>query len=1092
MAWFRRTKKKKEPLPVEKMELRGIFFFSSVVLVILTYWMLFDEARPRRPWKDYQIQFNQLEYRMVQDELKAAQAAQAAQEPEIKALEAELQRAEGATADAEMTTLLKEKAAKERELAPVAEKVAFTKAELDEAHYYEEKALFENGGNREALAYKQAKKDAEAVEKRLKEWQPKEDKLSQEIEALEQKILKKNEAALKVREKLAELRAPVLNLQRRLEGIKGRIPEIQQVIVEGLDLNEFKQPTLRVDRCMTCHVGAGRAGFEKEKLEQYGVPPHLQKVFMSHPYREVLIGKHATAQFGCSACHQGQPPVLEVEEAHSTVLPAAKPAPATAGSAGKAEAAASPEAKTAETKSGAAHKDEAKPATEPAGKATEPAAKPAAGGHGEEKHFYWERPLLVGEMLQASCRRCHSEQDVIPLAPVYSQARAMVADLGCFGCHNIRGFEKAERVGPELSKIRTKVDPSWLVRWIQNPKDYLPRTKMPVFKNGPGEKDLLTDREATGIAAYLLKFSADDPEQRGAHKGGSAEKGRELVKSLGCLGCHMIKGLEPPAQATEPGPGQAPAPAAETGAPKPEQPKAAEPEKKAEVKAEPEKKAEAKAGPEEKAEAKAEPEKKTEVKAEPEKKADGPSAGEAKGEEEKKVETPEAAQAEQAKKPEGAPQDEKAAAQARVAAIVAVKPTTPPGNTFGPDLSRVASKVNADWLYRWLLNPKRHSQKTNMPNLRLSLEDAGHITAFLMTQGRKVEIPGVVANLRDEAFVKEGERLIRKRGCFGCHTIQGFETADKIAPDLTGYGTKRLLELFFGEAVHIKQNWADFTLNKLLNPQVYQTERVEQIMPNFQLSLEQAKALRVFLKAQNDDRAPKAMTRALTENEVFVQDGRRLIRRYNCDGCHRIEAQGGAIAAHYEQINLAPPPLVEGHLQEGEKVQSTWLYEWLARPTSVRPWLKVRMPTFGVSIDEATAVTRYFGALANVRLPYEFVRAEDIPRDYLEAGRKLMSKDYFDCFSCHVQGSKNPEGPPEGWAPDLALARFRLRPAWIEKWLRDPQRIQPGTKMPSFFTDTEGIPDDILKDPKDPDKKKQLDRQVRALRDYIMSLGEQR
>ena len=36
-----------------------------------------------------------------------------------------------------------------------------------------------------------------------------------------------------------------------------------------------------------------------------------------------------------------------------------------------------------------------------------------------------------------------------------------------------------------------------------------------------------------------------------------------------------------------------------------------------------------------------------------------------------------------------------------------------------------------------------------------------------------------------------------------------------------------------------------------------------------------------------------------------------------------------------------------------------------------------------------------------------------------------MSKDYFNCFSCHQQGDKHPEGPPEGWAPDLA-SRARI------------------------------------------------------------------
>jgi cbb3-type cytochrome oxidase cytochrome c subunit len=1075
MAWFGKEGKNKEATPVERMELRGAFFLTSVLLVVLTYWMLFDEARPRRPWKDYQVRFNNLEYRMVQDELKEAQRVLAAKESEVKALEAELKAAEAAASGPEMENLLKEMAAKKRELDPWTEKVAFTKAELDEAHYVEEKALYDNKGNKESPEYKRAKEAAEKIEKRLHEAQAREEPLTRLLEDLEEKVQKRNENVRKIQDKLADLRAPVQNLERRLVGIRGRIPEIHQVIIEGLDVNEFKQPILRVDRCTTCHVGNTRAGFEKARLEQYGVSRSDMKVFATHPYLEALIGKHPTNQYGCSACHQGQPPALDADEAHAVTLPKARPAPtvAEAAGAGKAEA--------AEAKANGAAKAKTPKGTEAKGEAAKP-SEPAAGHDLSEKHFYWERPLLLGEMIQASCRRCHAEQDIIPLAPVYSEARAMVADLGCYGCHNIRGFEKGERVGPDLTKIRTKVDPSWLLRWVRNPKEYLPQTKMPVFPYGLGKNaaDFMTSEQVTAIAAYLLKSSADDPEQRGSYRGGDAQKGQALVKSVGCLGCHVIKGLAPAA------PEAAAAPSAASPAPAEAKPDAQQPPPAAETKPE---------AKDQKGQQDAKEEAPPAAKAKPEGQPIPPAqqAGEAKPE--AKPEEPKPAEGTAAQDEKGAKdeqeKDPKAAAQARLAAMVAVKPSPPPGNAFGPDLSQIASKVNADWLYRWLLNPKRFSPTAKMPNLRLSPEDAGHITAYLMTLGRKREEPGLQAKLRDEAVIKEGERLIRKRGCFGCHNIIGFESADKIAPDLTNYGTKRLLELFFGEAVQVKQTWADFTLNKLLNPQVYATERVEQIMPNFRFSPEQARALRVFLKAQNDDRSPKHMTRTLNDADVALQDGRRLVRRYNCDGCHVLENQGGAIRAYYEQqINLAPPPLVAGHLQEGAKVQSTWLYEWLARPTSVRPWLQVRMPTFGLNIEEATNFAKYFGALAGVRLPYEFVLPVDISTQYLQAGRQLASKDYFDCFSCHVQGAKNPEGPPEGWAPDLALARYRLRPAWIEQWLRDPQRIQPGTKMPSFFTDPEGIPDDILRDPKDPDKKKQLDRQIKALTDYVMSLGD--
>ena len=120
----------------------------------------------------------------------------------------------------------------------------------------------------------------------------------------------------------------------------------------------------------------------------------------------------------------------------------------------------------------------------------------------------------------------------------------------------------------------------------------------------------------------------------------------------------------------------------------------------------------------------------------------------------------------------------------------------------------------------------------------------------------------------------------------------------------------------------------------------------------------------------------------------------------------------------------------------------------------------------------------FFNGLSKVEDPYVYFNDASVPPDYLDAARKLVSKDYFNCFSCHQQGDKKPEGPEEGWAPDLTLARQRLRPQWIIKWLHDPQKVQPGTKMPSFYP---GGPDDVLGGKED--------LQIEALRDYIMTLG---
>jgi len=905
MRWWPRQRKRKL---AEDQSLRIVFFVSSMAFVLVTGWAIWNEEATRRPWKEYQLEFNRLEYQRASGALAAEKAK--FDGPQVQAavakVQADLKGVRALLAGPEYARAQKVLAERQAEHADLNMKAQFIKSELDEALYWVEHAIYEKKDT------KAPKAKVALIEKQYVEIAPKAEAVSARVDEAQRELKRFRGDVEKLEAKLEELSAPVTGLERRLESIRGRAPEVKQVVVEGLAINEFKEPILTVDRCVTCHLAVDREGFEEAK-----------QPFRSHPHREVLFKKHPISRFGCTSCHQGQGPALEVDAAH-----------------------------------------------------------------GEVK--YWDRPLLRGDSLQASCSLCHAEQKQLALAPVYSHGKQMVEELGCFGCHNLPGFEKIPKVGPDLTRIATKVDPSWLLRWVKDPKAYLPRTKMPNFG--------LSDDDAMNTVSYLLSASQPMPDLRGRFKaGGSVERGREIIGKVGCLGCHRINGMKgagAPSAAAE-------APAESTDA-----------------------------------------------------------AGQREGE------TPVAPGKE---KPAGEP-----------ARFKLIAPPPPPENQdFGPDLSKIASKVDADWLFAWVKDPKHFRPTTRMPSLRLSDEEARAVTAFLMTLGQKRPIGGLDQEVRKADRIAAGERLVRKRGCFGCHDIKGFETAEKIAPDLSNYGHKRLLELFFGEAVQVKQTWEDFTFWKLKNPQIYATERVEQLMPNFGFTDEQARTLRVFLKSLTTQRVQPTFLRTLSDQEQAIQNGRTLVKRYNCNGCHVIEGQGGAIAAFYADKAKIPPPLETGALHEGEKVQSTWLFQFLGRPTSLRPWLDVRMPTFGLGVEEATGLTKYFAVMGKQQIPYEYVSLQDPPGDHLRAGRLLMSKDYFDCFSCHQQGDKKPEGPPEGWAPDLGLAKRRLRPIWIAKWLKDPQKIQPGTKMPSYYP---GGPEDVLGGKED--------RQIQAITDYLMHLGE--
>ena len=138
----------------------------------------------------------------------------------------------------------------------------------------------------------------------------------------------------------------------------------------------------------------------------------------------------------------------------------------------------------------------------------------------------------------------------------------------------------------------------------------------------------------------------------------------------------------------------------------------------------------------------------------------------------------------------------------------------------------------------------------------------------------------------------------------------------------------------------------------------------------------------------------------------------------------RLKIEAGLLR-NTTRITAAAPPPLNG---EGEKVQSQWLFGFLKAPFTLRPWLEIRMPTFGLSDQHTTQLINYFNGLSRVENPFAYFDERSVPPDHLDAARKLVSAEYFNCFSCHVRGGKNPEGPPEGWAPDLAMARQRLNP----------------------------------------------------------------
>jgi cytochrome c2 len=142
------------------------------------------------------------------------------------------------------------------------------------------------------------------------------------------------------------------------------------------------------------------------------------------------------------------------------------------------------------------------------------------------------------------------------------------------------------------------------------------------------------------------------------------------------------------------------------------------------------------------------------------------------------------------------------------------------------------------------------------------------------------------------------------------------------------------------------------------------------------------------------------------------------------------------------------------------------------------------------------AFTRCLGAAAIViAAAAGIARAEEI--DYFrtntpefmasaKAGKALFQA--YQCALCHAT-REGQALTKDIIAPNLILAKERLRPEWMLEWLIDPQSLQPGTKMPNFFSfNTDDQERNILSDP---DAHAQY-KMIVSLRDYLMVLGTEK
>ncbi|HEX5037097.1 MAG TPA: c-type cytochrome [bacterium] len=870
--------------PIEKKSYTKVWFLVGSIFFAVSVWAFYSEFIARRTWKGYQREFNYLELKKTQDEYDKAKQAIDTEDKRRDQLPDPVPPAPPLPDD--------QLSIRKIRLKIEAAEVAMDGKEYQDATVELKKRNIELSDAKQKLGF--AKADEDEV---FYEWK--------------HSLLHENEKEAEEKKKrYYELEDRIAEDKKLVQEKEARVAEVQQILdkyqselkkwktaekkyYEPLDkiqkrIEAIKDRSDDIKQVVIDDLGKGGpvAWGTVDRCESCHVAinragfENEKQPFRTHPFREEILGKHPPEQFGCTTCHWGQ------------------------------------------------------------GRATQIVGKPLEEGdyaHGFVHH--WETPLLKGDFTEASCNKCHQDQWKLDHADVAMKGKKLFWDLGCTGCHAIKGFESAPKVGPSLAKVKDKVYEEWLLSWIKDPKGYLPHTKMPKVP-----LDIDEPGQTEKVAAYILQSSAAYDFPFGKFPGGNAENGKKVFEAVGCYGCHTLGDK---------------------------------------------------------------------------------------------------------------------------------------GTGLAPALDRITEKTSADWIYNWIQDPKAYNPDARMPKLRLTGQEAADVTAFLTQEDKRLpRDEALEQRLKDPENAKKGFLLISQYGCYGCHNIKGFEDASKLSVELTAFGRKDIAELDFGDT-KIPRTWEEWTKGKIHDPRMYLTERTSSRMPNFGLSDEDIHSLVVFLKGLRKEDVPVRFVISQTRpHQKVIDDGRRMVERLNCKGCHLIEGEGRLI----EQAigpDKAPPNL----MGIGARVRPDWMFAFLKDPSriKIRPWIEVHMPTFGFTDDQTNAIVQYFSALDNVPPDFSTLPPKQPDPEMLAAGEKLASRDYFSCFSCHIQNGVNPPSAPEQWGPDLALAHERIRNGFIPEWVKDPQKFTPGVKMPAFLPADDAAPQDILGGNRQ--------KQAEALRDYIMSLG---
>ena len=1075
--------------PIADSSMSGALLISSLLLVVTLLWSLYDEVVGQRPWRGYQRDFVS-KYSEYLDTAKTRQGRSEAEikdSPEYQALD-EAYKTEKAAAEEKTRPIDAQSKLLDEKLTAVTAPFTDARSWIVAKTYQLEVTESESGKRsiRETIAERKQKK----IDFKMPNDQGIEEEKSltfPELEALYNglrdekarlgaervQLTQARDAAQKKRDEymqdhLGGLTAEqVGGLQKKVEDFKF---EIKQINVGGVV----------IDRCESCHLGV-REPIKLSRSDmgwtdgEYPDDDAEATAFVSHPNRE-LFKTHDPERFGCSTCHGGNGRgTTSVEKGHGRYKHWLWPLYYKEN----VEAGCNQCHNRDRVLQGAETLNRGKNLFQVRGcagchryEAFDREADALSNARQSIKTLELERDDRRREITQtkAAADSAPSDEEAARLLKKAEALRQMISQVDArideFDIQAKYLMQDVKKIGPNLKEIKAKLRKDWIPVWLSDPQAFRPGTKMPTFR--------LDDDEIKAISAFLWQ-SALDVKLPTQPQGDSAH-GKELFKTLGCLGCHSING-----QAIDMGNqvigGDFAANLSRVGE---------------------------KANYDYIVRWVHNPRQRL-APYSPTLKRDLTPA------DYKKKNLPFVFDDDHSKSP----------VDGRELQIqnMTVMPNFRLSDQDARDIATFLSQQTRPGV--------------NYPSA--SFLDDGSLSA----QGKQLVQRYGCASCHEIKGLEDEQRIGTELTLEGSKPIERLDFALLQEPAMRGEDPVTGAESgrVGREGWYDHKGFFE---NKLRSPGIYDRGKVKTAeerlrMPNIYLPEKDVTALTTFLLGSVETNLPQSIRYNPSGGKKSVQDGWWVVQKYNCMGCHNVLVGEDSILMGLPMYQSAddreqlPPRLTS----EGARVNPDWLLRFLKDPSQttpaeraslaqavaghaqpggddwtpslglhsqpganrngVRRYLKARMPTFSFSPNELQALVNFFMGASSQAQPYIPEQLEPLAADEQGMARALFSSNAAPCLKCHMTG--DPAHDAKATAPNFLLAPERLKPAWTRRWLLEPQLISPGTSMPSeLFKRDQGHERWVFNGPTPPAfqtyEKDHVDLLVRYM--FQISLEEQR